>query len=288
MNMLTLYQNRIEKLFEAYWHQRPIPEPLYSAMRYATQNGGKRFRPALVWIIAEALALPEESVTPAALAIEMVHCYSLVHDDLPAMDNDALRRGKPTVHIQFNEATAILAGDALLTEAFELLSHAALSPDLQIRQLQILTHAAGSLGMVAGQMLDMRQDAAPPTLDELIRLHELKTGMLIQAALLLGASPSQEYASLKAPLAELGLTLGLAFQIQDDILEYEQPTETLGKSANSDAQNAKTTFPALLGLEGARQYRDELIQQAHSHLARLPFRSPVLQQVIDFVAERAH
>ncbi len=288
MDLLTPYQKRLECLLSDYWHQRAIPEPLYSAMRYATENGGKRFRPALVWLIAEAMAITEEQVTPAALAIEMVHCYSLVHDDLPAMDDDALRRGKPTVHIQFDEATAILAGDALLNEAFELLCHAPLPDTLRLRQLKILTHAAGAQGMVAGQALDMQTSHTPPTPEALIHLHTLKTGRLIQAALLLGASPAQHFEEMRAALETLGHTLGLAFQVQDDILEWEQPTEVLGKSSQSDQANNKTTFPTLMGLEKAKAYRDTLIEQAHQQLVKLPFQSPVLQQVIDFVAKRAH
>ncbi|WP_294948842.1 polyprenyl synthetase family protein [Sulfurivirga sp.] len=286
MNLLTPWQQRCERLLRDYWQQRPIEPALKAAMIYATTNGGKRFRPALTWLVGEALGLPQEQLDPAALAIELVHCYSLVHDDLPAMDDDDLRRGQPTVHIKFDEATAILAGDALLTEAMELLSHAELPADIRLRQLQLLSHAAGSQGMVAGQMMDMAATGQSMTLDALILLHELKTGALIRAALLLGAAPSQDYPSLEKPLGRLGLTLGLAFQVQDDILEAEGAQT--GKSADSDARNGKNTFPALLGLDAARDYRDELIQQCHLLLNELPLRSPALRQVIDFVAERRH
>ena len=288
MQLLKPYQSRCNQLLEAHWQHRAIEPHLKAAMVHATTNGGKRFRPALVWIIAEALGLPLEKLDAAALAVELIHCYSLVHDDLPAMDDDALRRGQPTVHVQFDEATAILAGDALQAEAFEILAQAELSAAIRLRQIQILSHAAGSQGMVAGQMLDMHAAQAPTSLDELILLHELKTGALIRAALLLGAAPHRDYDTLRAPLGQLGLTLGLAFQVQDDILEMEQDTAQLGKAADSDQRNGKVTFPVLLGLDQAKTYRDQLIQQCHQMLAQLPLRSPTLQQVIDFVAERAH
>lgn len=288
MQLLKPYQSRFDQLLNQYWQHRSIEPHLKAAMMHATTNGGKRFRPALVWIIAEALGLPLEKLDAAALAVELIHCYSLVHDDLPAMDDDALRRGQPTVHVRFDEATAILAGDALQTEAFEVLTQAELPPALRLRQLQILSHAAGSQGMVAGQILDMRAEQAPITLDELILLHELKTGALIRAALLLGAAPHHNFDALRKPLGQLGLTLGLAFQVQDDILEVEQDTTQLGKAADSDRRNGKTTFPILLGLDAAKAYRDQLIQQCHQMRSQLPINSPVLQQVIDFVAERAH
>ncbi len=286
MNLLIPWQQRCDRLLHDHWQQRTIEPRLKAAMAYATTNGGKRFRPALTWLVGEALGLPLEQLDPAALAIEMVHCYSLVHDDLPAMDDDDLRRGQPTVHIRFDEATAILAGDALLTEAMELLSHADLPAETCLRQLRLLSHAAGSQGMVAGQMMDMAATGHSLTLEALIVLHELKTGALIRAALLLGAAPAQDYPSLEKPLGQLGLTLGLAFQVQDDILEAEGAR--MGKSADSDARNGKNTFPALLGLDAARDYRDELVQQCHLLLNELPLRSPALRQVIDFVAERRH
>lgn len=288
MQLLKPYQTRFNDLLDQYWHNRAIEPHLKAAMVYATTNGGKRFRPALVWLIAEALGLPREKLDAAALALELIHCYSLVHDDLPAMDDDALRRGQPTVHVQFDEATAILAGDALQMEALALLVRAELPEAIRLRQVQILSHAAGSQGMVAGQMLDMRATQSQPDLEQLILLHELKTGALIRAALLLGAAPHHDYETLRKPLSRLGLTLGLAFQVQDDILEVEQTTEQLGKDTDSDRRNGKATFPALLGLEKAKAYRDQLIQQCHQLLAQLPVRSPTLQQVIDFVAERGH
>ncbi len=288
MQLLKPYQTRLNRLLDQHWQTRSIEPHLKAAMVHATTNGGKRFRPALVWMIAEALGLPLESLDHAALSVELLHCYSLVHDDLPAMDDDDLRRGQPTVHVQFDEATAILTGDALQAEAFEVLSQGDLPADILLSQVQILSQAVGSRGMVAGQMLDMRAQRHPVTLDELIVLHELKTGALIRAALLLGAAPHHDFEALRKPLSELGLKLGLAFQVQDDILELEQDTEQLGKAADSDQRNGKTTFPGLLGLDKAKAYRDELIQQTHQCLTRLPIHSPVLQQVIDFVAERAH
>ncbi len=287
-NLLRPYQTRLEHLLNAHWAARDIEPRLKSAMMHATTNGGKRFRPALVWLIAEALGLPPDRLDPAALAIELVHGYSLVHDDLPAMDDDDLRRGQPTVHVRFDEATAILAGDALQTEAFEVLTQADLPDTVRLRQIHILAAAAGSQGMVAGQMLDMHPGSGAMSLERLVRLHELKTGALIRAALLLGAAPHIDYDTLHPPLARLGLTLGLAFQVQDDILEVEQDTEQLGKAADSDRRNGKTTFPVLMGLQQAKAYRDTLIQRCHRLLDQLPLSSPTLRQVIDFVAERAH
>ena len=290
MQLLTPYQQRFEGLLDQYWQTRSIEPSLKAAMMYATTNGGKRFRPALIWMTGEALNVPLEQLDAAALAIELIHCYSLVHDDLPAMDDDDLRRGKPTVHIAFDEATAILAGDALLTEAFELLAHADILPDsLRLRQIALLSHAAGSQGMVAGQMMDMAATGGQINLDTLRTLHERKTGYLIRCALLLGASPSATYTELTPLLSDLGLTLGLLFQVQDDILDVEQTTEQLGKPAGSDAEQNKCTYPALMGLEEARAWREALRQHCHDLLSALPFSSnTALRQLVDLVADRTH
>ncbi len=289
MLALKPYQQRVEALLHRHFHPHCAPDPLASAMRYAALDGGKRIRAALVWLTGEACGLTSEPLDPAAMAIELVHAYSLVHDDLPAMDDDDLRRDKPTVHRAFDEATAILAGDALLNEAFELLAHAdELDDTVRLRQLRTLTAAAGSCGMVAGQMLDVETTGKPVSQAELEHIHTLKTGRLIQAALLMGAAPSTDYATLAPALETLGERLGLAFQVHDDILDVEQSSETLGKPAGSDTDLNKNTFPALMGLEAAKAYRDELIADCHHLLDTLPFRQPVFHQLIDYIAKRSH
>jgi len=285
---LQIYQQRIETLLKQTLEQRQIPEPLKSALLYSTLNQGKRLRPALIYALAEALNLPLEQVDAAATAIELIHSYSLVHDDLPAMDNDDLRRGQPTCHIQFDEATAILVGDAQQTLAFELLATANLPAELKIRQIQLLTKAAGAEGMVAGQILDIQAENQTLSLEKLQHLHQCKTGALIQTALLLGASPAKNYPQITEQLSKLGQLIGLAFQVQDDILDIEANTETLGKPQGSDLKANKSTYPKLMGLEQAKHYRNSLIQQAHQVEQTLPFQSKFLNQLIDYIAERKH
>lgn len=263
------------------------PDTLIEAMRYATLNSGKRLRPALMYAVGEALNIPLNSLDNAACAIELIHSYSLVHDDLPAMDDDDLRRGQPTCHIQYSEATAILVGDAQQTLAFQLLSEdASLTDKHKILMIQLLSQASGVSGMIAGQMIDLESEGKTIELTELKSLHQLKTGALIKAALLMGAAQSPSYSSTKTLLSELGENIGLAFQVHDDILDIESDSATLGKPQGSDLQADKSTYPKLMGLNSAKNYRNALISQAKQQLNQLQIESKFLIQLIEYIAKR--
>ncbi len=248
------------------------PQQLREAMRYGLLNGGKRLRPVLVYASCLALGGELHQADAAAAALECIHAYSLIHDDLPAMDDDTLRRGKPTCHIAFDEATAILAGDALQPLAFELLSQPCdLSPAIQLQMIQILAQASGDGGMVAGQALDIQAEGQRQTLTQLEQMHRLKTGALIRAAVQLGALASGHCdPSRLATLSDYAAAIGLAFQVQDDILDIESDTQTLGKTQGADLHRNKSTYPALLGLEGAKHKAAELHRQALEALQQLP------------------
>lgn len=226
------------------------------AMCYAVSNGGKRIRPALVYIIGEMFGTAIEKLNPAAASIELIHCYSLVHDDLPAMDDDDFRRGKPSCHKQFDEATAILAGDALQTLAFEVLSEPNLNPvddSAKTKMVSCLAKASGSNGMVLGQTLDMESESKFICLDSLKELHKNKTGQLIKASINLGIIASDKIDTIaKQLLNKFADSIGLLFQIQDDILDVVGDSKTLGKPQGSDIENNKSTFVSLMGLEEAK------------------------------------
>ena len=266
---------------------------LQLAMRHGLLNGGKRLRPALVYLGYQLCSGQPGSTLAerAAVAIECIHSYSLVHDDLPAMDDDDLRRGQPTCHIAFDEATAILAGDALQCLAFEHLSAPieGESPALQLRMLATLARASGERGMVAGQAFDLSHVDKPLTLEQLKAMHACKTGALITAAIELGAlaaGPAGED-KLEA-LRRYGDLIGLAFQIQDDLLDIEGDTETLGKPQGSDLAQNKPTYPALLGLEGARQQLQQLHQEAVDILAAFGPAAEDLIGLTDYIVSRDH
>ncbi|GGY47383.1 (2E,6E)-farnesyl diphosphate synthase [Bacterioplanes sanyensis] len=261
---------------------------LADAMHYGLLNGGKRLRPLLVYAGAEAAGARWEDVDAAAVAVEMMHSYSLVHDDLPAMDNDDLRRGKPTCHIAFDEAAAILAGDALQAAAFEHLAQAPVSETLKLRWLQLLARAAGAAGMVAGQAIDLGHVGKLMTLDELQRMHEFKTGALITAALEMGAAAGDLSEAQAQALRLCGDAIGLAFQVQDDILDIEGDTATLGKQQGADIARDKPTYPALLGIDGARQKARELTNVAIAQLRHLPGQCHTLEQLAHYVINRDH
>lgn len=250
------YQQRIEGvLARALEIEGGATERLLEAMRYSTLAGGKRVRPVLVYATGEALGAPLEQLDAAAGAVELIHVYSLVHDDLPAMDDDDLRRGRPTCHRAFDEATAILTGDALQARAFEVLAHgpAAIPASARIEMLRVLADAIGTRGMAGGQAIDLAAVRQALDLAALERMHRQKTGALIQASVLLGAiSAGLTALPERAALAEFGAEIGLAFQIQDDILDVEGSTNTLGKRAGADAERVKPTYPSVLGLEAAR------------------------------------
>ena len=289
--LLPSYRARVESQLERRLSERTGLEPrLQEAMRYSLLNGGKRMRPALVYLAARFCRGSLEQADSAACAIEAIHSYSLVHDDLPAMDDDELRRGKPTCHIAFDEATAILAGDALLTWSFELLSQ----PDnigtaqIQLQMVQALARAAGDLGMVDGQAFDLNSVGKQLTLDQLKAMHSAKTGALINVALKLGALSAEATDAEMAALRQYGTALGLAFQIKDDLLDIEGDTATLGKPQGSDQASNKPTYPALVGAEQCRAWLIDLQQQAVTALEPFGSRSQALVALAQYVIERDH
>ncbi|MCC4306996.1 polyprenyl synthetase family protein [Alcanivorax marinus] len=277
--------------------QRLLPDPatsasprLAEAMRYAALNGGKRIRPMLVYAACRLAGGEPERADVAAVAVEAIHAYSLVHDDLPAMDDDDLRRGKPTCHRAFDEATAILAGDTLHTLAFDLLAGSGdYSDAARVAMVRVLCRAAGGTGMAAGQMLDMAAHGRLQDPAALERMHYLKTGRLITASLLLGYHAAERAdADLEAALIAFGDAIGLAFQIQDDILDVTADTDQLGKPSRSDEKHGKSTFPALLGLDASRQRAQALCEQARAALDGYGAAARPLQQLADFIVQRTH
>jgi farnesyl diphosphate synthase/geranylgeranyl diphosphate synthase type II len=266
---------------------------LLEAMRYSTLAGGKRVRPVLVYAAGEALGAPLELLDAPAAAVELIHVYSLVHDDLPAMDDDDLRRGRPTCHRAFDEATAILTGDALQARAFDMLAHAStqIPAPARIEMLGVLADAIGTRGMAGGQAIDL--EAVEQTLDEpaLERMHRQKTGALIRASVLLGAIVGGGSARVSdaefAALAEFGAEIGLAFQIQDDILDVEGTTAKLGKRAGADAGLIKPTYPSVLGLDYARAQALERRNRAVEALAPWEARYESLREFAHFLVARA-
>lgn len=270
----------------------PVPEThearLMEAMRYALLNGGKRVRPFLTVQTASLFDCDETQALRVAAAVEMVHCYSLVHDDLPAMDNDDLRRGKPTCHIKFDDATAILAGDALLTKAFEVVSDPATHNDSHVRADLVfaLAKAAGDHGMVGGQMLDLWAEEHTLQIEEITRLQRMKTGALIAVAAEAGAILGKASDEAKSVLHAYAHDIGLAFQIADDLLDVEGDAETVGKQTQKDAEAGKETFVSLLGIEKARIQADMLSQQAARHLEHFGDKARHLAALARFIVER--
>jgi farnesyl diphosphate synthase len=252
------------------------PRRLHAAMRHAALDGGKRMRPLLVYATGTAFGRDAGALDHAAAAVELVHAYSLVHDDLPSMDDDALRRGKPTVHVAFGEATAILAGDALQSLAFELLAQAPLPADARVAMLHELAVAAGARGMCGGQALDIDATGQQVAIDALRRLHALKTGALLRAAVRLGALAAVVDAETLDHLDRFADALGLAFQIRDDLLDIEGDSATLGKTAGKDAAQDKATFPALLGVDASRAQLRELHAAMQEALAPFGGRTDAL------------
>ncbi len=266
------------------------PESLHQAMRYAVLDGGKRLRPLLVLAAAELGKSVQAACEQAAAAVECIHVYSLVHDDMPAMDNDTLRRGKPTCHVRYGEATALLTGDALQTLAFELLSQAnGLPAERQLRMIRTLAAASGSLGMAGGQAVDLDNVGKSLSQTELEAMHRLKTGALIRAAVLLGAlsCPDLDDAALEK-LDRYAACLGLAFQVVDDVLDCSADTATLGKTAGKDAEADKPTYVKLMGLDAARRYAEELVAEALAQLQAFDERAEHLRSLARFVTARSH
>jgi len=286
------YQKRVESALDRCLPAATqTPTQLHAAMRYATLNGGKRVRAALVYGAGEALGAQPTLLDPPSCAVELIHAYSLVHDDLPCMDDDDLRRGKPTCHRAFGEATALLAGDALQTLAFRLLAEApeldTLSPAQRLKMIDVLAGASGSTGMAGGQAIDLASVGKALDAEQLQDMHGRKTGALIEASVVLGALAAGEAASPHvATLRRYGRAVGLAFQIVDDILDVEGDTQTLGKTAKSDAARNKPTYPAVLGMEPARRRARELHQEALESLAPFGDNAPMLAALASFIIER--
>jgi farnesyl diphosphate synthase len=264
------------------------PERLHAAMRHAALGGGKRMRPLLVYAAGSLFDVDEATLDAPAAAVELIHAYSLVHDDLPAMDDDDLRRGRPTVHIAFDEATAILAGDALQTLAFDLLAYAEADVALRLEWLQVLSRASGVDGMCGGQALDLDATGAVQSLAALQRMHALKTGALIQAAVRMGAAAGGANKDELQRLDDFAAALGLAFQVRDDILDIEASSEQLGKTAGKDVAQAKSTYPALLGMHGATAKLEELASTMHAALATFGAHSNALKALGELAIKRAH
>jgi farnesyl diphosphate synthase len=262
------------------------PERLHLAMRYATLDGGKRLRARLVYATGTLLDCPLTHLDNAAAAVEMIHAYSLIHDDLPAMDNDDLRRGKATVHIAFDQATAILAGDALQTCAFSTLLKSDCSNAIKVSLMQVLAYATGSSGMCGGQQLDIDASHSKISLEQLQTLHAMKTGALIVASVQMAAIIGDADADAYAALTAFAQDLGLAFQIQDDILDVESDTETLGKSAGKDVAQQKSTYPALLGLDASKALLNTLIERMRSNLLSFGARADALNALAEFAVQR--
>ncbi len=269
-----------------------IPERLHRAMRYAALGGGKRVRPLLAYAAAElarGAAAPERPGAAAhsvALAVEFVHVYSLIHDDLPCMDDDVLRRGKPTVHVAFDEATAMLAGDALQAEAFRVLADAPLPGEMRAQLTSLLAHASSTEGMCGGQAIDLAAVGRQLTLDELEQMHRMKTGALLAAAVRMGAVAAGADAQAIAAATAYGRALGLAFQIVDDILDVEGTAESLGKTAGKDARENKPTYVSVLGLGAAKARAARLHREAMDALGSLDGRARRLRELADYIVGR--
>ena len=285
------YQKRVDTALDKYLPSDDPPEHnLAEAIRYSVIGGGKRIRPAMVYAAGEAMGVSTDLMDIPACAVEMIHAYSLIHDDLPAMDDDDLRRGRPTCHKAFDEATAILAGDALQALAYEILAkddHEELTPEHRIEMLSLLTEASGAHGMAGGQAIDLASVGKQLDLGQLENMHRLKTGALIRASILLGGMCKQDITENEISiLSKYALCIGLSFQIQDDILDVIGDTETLGKPQGSDQEQEKPTFPAIIGLEKSQQLALEQHELALKHLEPLGEKANSLRELSAYIVER--
>jgi geranylgeranyl diphosphate synthase type II len=284
---LAQNNERLDRELSAWLGQSEPGGRLAEAMRYSLMGGGKRLRPNLCLAAAQAVGGNPDDAMAAACALEMIHTYSLIHDDLPGMDDDDLRRGKPTCHVAFDEATAILAGDALLTMAFEVLaSMPAGSPELRLEVIRIISAAAGPRGMVHGQMLDMLAEGVALGLTELERMHRLKTGALIEASLAAGAVAAGGTSAQIEAVQTYGRAAGLAFQVTDDILNVEGDPTVMGKAAGTDKLRRKNSYPDLMGLEKSREFAQTLVQQAIQALAGFDSKADALRAIARYILER--
>ena len=284
------HQSRIETSLERLLPTTKFsPERLHDAMRFSVLGGGKRIRPLLAFAAGELSEADEERVTIAAVAVELIHAYSLVHDDLPCMDDDVLRRGKPTCHIEYNEAIALLVGDSLQSLAFQLLAEYRLAdtPQVQLNMIKHLAQAAGSRGMAGGQAVDLESVGKTLNLPELEFMHIHKTGALIRAAVMIGAccGNNMSDAQLKS-LDHFAKYIGLAFQVVDDVLDTEATTATLGKTAGKDADNNKPTYVSILGVKQARELAEQLRQDAYQAIETFGKAATRLRQLTDYIIQR--
>ena len=291
--LLAQYQSRVNQALDNYLPAADLhPKRLHQAMRYSVLGSGKRVRPVLVYATAQALGIPPEQVDAIAAAVEIIHAYSLIHDDLPAMDDDDLRRGRPTCHRQFDEATAILAGDALQALAFFILSHDPAMVDDPAKRLQMIEHLAlfsGSRGMAGGQAIDLESVGQKLNLVELETMHIHKTGALIRTCIRLAALSAQDLSQQHFDaLDAYARKIGLSFQVQDDILDVTTDTVTLGKPQGSDAVQDKPTFPSIIGLGAAREKADELHQEALRAIADFGQEADILRSISHWFVSRSH
>jgi farnesyl diphosphate synthase len=290
-SLMSFYQQRANVALEHWLPADNIrPNRLHEAMRYSVFNGGKRVRPLLVYLTGEALNVPVEHLDAPACAVEFIHAYSLVHDDLPAMDDDDLRRGKPTCHKAYDEATAILVGDGLQTLAFYALSHEnKLNAQKRLAMLETLALASGSRGMVGGQMIDIEAIGNEVNLVELENMHIHKTGALIRASVKLGVLASENASEdILNKLDHYAKCIGLAFQVKDDILDVEASTERLGKTQGADIANGKPTYPSLIGLKQAKQMAEDLLQNALESLQDFDEKAEPLRDMAKYIVTREY
>lgn len=290
ISYLKSKQNVVNKAIDDMLKTHPHPTRILEAMHYSMTAGGKRIRPILCMAAAEAVGGTASATLEIACAIEMIHTYSLIHDDLPAMDNDTLRRGKPTSHIRFDEATAILAGDALLTLAFQILStptflNKSRSIDY-LRIIQTLAKAAGYQGMIAGQMDDILYEGKAIDLAKLKKIHSLKTGVLVQASMLAGAVAGAGTEEEIKTLGRYGRFVGLAFQVTDDILNVKGDPDRMGKAVGTDAERHKNTYPALMGMQASEKYAATLVQEALQSIILFDSKADPLRAIAGYVIER--
>jgi len=286
---MAAVQARVETALERSLPPRDqVPQRLHEAMRYAVLGGGKRVRPLLAFAAGAATGASLERIERVACAVELIHAYSLVHDDMPCMDDDVLRRGKPTVHVEFDEATALLVGDALQAAAFELVADAPAGSDhgVQLELVRLLARAAGSRGMAGGQAIDLESVGKSLSLPELEFMHILKTGALIRASVTLGARCGAPTPAELERLDHYAKLIGLAFQVVDDTLDAAASTATLGKTAGKDADQGKPTYVTVLGLERARALAEELRQGAHDSIGGFDDRARHLRDLADFIVLR--
>jgi farnesyl diphosphate synthase len=289
--LMQQYRQRVDQSLQQLMDSRgKLARELHQAMQYSIFNGGKRVRPILVYLTGKALQIPSEHQDAPACAVELIHCYSLVHDDMPEMDDDDLRRGKPTCHKQFSEATALLTGDALQTLAFEILvTNSAINPKQVVAMVKTLAQASGLEGMAGGQAIDLAATGQSLSLNDLKTMHEHKTGALIRASVKLGALAKPDVdETILTVLDNYARCIGLSFQIKDDILDIESDTETLGKQQGADDQLNKATYPALLGLEGAKKMANECHQEALENLSLFDKSADPLRWLSEYIITRSH